>query len=180
MKPFKLDNMKNSAFLLIPLLIVSCKKAVPMKDKEADSVIVSEQSANTLPSDSQVLEIKEDTLKMVTKDESSKIENGQIIKVVDGEKLPLVVDEKFTDKNQKLVLKIRNYENSSLKASITPQNNNMNIRFNQIRTPDGKFDGPFGREISYKIPKHGEVWLIIGKNLMAEGDLTGEFSVRVE
>lgn len=172
--------MKKTAFLLIPLLIVSCKKAVPMKDKTADSIIVSEQSANTLPSDSQVLEIKKDTLKKINKEESSKIENGQIIKVVDGEKLPLVIDEKFTDKNQKLILKIRNYKNSNLKASVTPQNNNMNIRFNQIRTPDGKFDGPFGREISYKIPKQGEVWLILGKNLMAEGDLIGEFSVRLE
>ena len=180
MKPFKLNKIKNLSFILISLLIISCKKAVPMNDKEEkDSIIVSEQPANTLPSDSQALEIKKDSLETLT-DKSVEIKDGQIIKVVDGEKLPLLIDEKFTDKNQKLILKIRNYENPNLKASITPQNNNMNIRFNQIRTPDGKFDGPFGREISYEIPKNGEVWLIIGKNLMAEGNFTGEFSVRVE
>ena len=56
----------------------------------------------------------------------------------------------------------------------------MNIRFNQIKTPDGKYDGPFGREISYKISSKGEVWLMIGKNLMADGKNTGRFSVRIE
>lgn len=182
MKPFKSNNMKKSALILLPLIVFSCKKAVPMSEKKTDSVIVSEQSANTLPSDSQDLKINNDSLKTIQKidNDTDEIKNGQIIKVVDGEKLPLLIDEKFTDKNQKLVLKIRNYKKSSLKASILSQNNKMNIRFNQIKTPDGKFDGPFGRDLSYKIPKNGEVWLIIGKNLMAEGDIVGDFSVRIE
>lgn len=182
MKPFKINNVRNSVLLIVPLLIGSCKKAVSMKDKRDDSIIVSEQSANTLTSDSQELKINKDTVEMIQNNgsEVNEVKNGQIIKVVDGEKLPLLIDEKFTDKNQKLILKIRNYEKTSLKASILPQNNNMNIRFNQIRTPDGKFDGPFSRDISYEIPKSGEVWLIIGKNLMAEEEIAGDFSVRVE
>jgi hypothetical protein len=77
-------------------------------------------------------------------------------------------------------VRITNYKKDQLKANIIPENNNMNIRFNQIKTPDGKYDGPFGREISYKISGKGEVWLIIGKNLMAEGDNVGRFSVRIE
>lgn len=167
------------ALTVISLSVFSCKKAVPMKDNNSDSVIVSEQKANTLPSDSQNLQIEKDSSNNINHDRSVE-KNGQIIKVVDGEVLPFIIDEKFTDKNQKLILKIRNYEKSNLKASIIPQNDKMNIRFNQIRTPDGKFDGPFGREISHAIPKTGEVWLIIGKNLMAEGEIKGDFSVRVE
>lgn len=182
MKPFKASSMKNSGLILLPLIMFSCKKAVPMSEQKTDSVIVSEQSANTLPSDSQDLKINNDSLKNIKKidSEADEIKKGQIIKVIDGEKLPLLIDEKFTNKNQTLVLKIRNYNKSSLKAFILPQNNKMNIRFNQIKTPDGKFDGPFSRDLSYKIPKNGEVWLIIGKNLMAEGEIVGDFSVRIE
>ncbi|HEX7870093.1 MAG TPA: hypothetical protein VF455_08260 [Chryseobacterium sp.] len=175
--------MKKFAFALIPLLVISCKKEVPATESKTDSIIVSEQSANASKIDSQNIEIKKDSSKnskIDNKDEATEVKNGEIIKVVDGEKLPLLIDEKFTDKNQKLILKIRNYEKTDLKASVLPKNNNMNIRFNQIKTPDGKYDGPFGREISYKIPKSGEVWLIIGKNLMADGEIEGDFSVRVE
>ncbi|MGO4709076.1 hypothetical protein AB4Y90_08150 [Chryseobacterium sp. 2TAF14] len=171
--------MKKQAFILIPLLMFSCKKEAAATDKETDSVIVSEQSVNASKPDSQNLKINEDTLKN-NKVELTETKNGEIIKIVDGEKLPLLIDEKFTDKNQKLIIKIKNYEKTDLKASVLPENNNMNIRFNQIKTPDGKFDGPFGKDISYKIPENGDVWLIIGKNLMAEGDLTGNFSVRIE
>ena len=179
MKPLKLNNMKKYALLIIPLLVISCKKETQLTDKKTDSIIVSEQSANTSQIDSQNLKINQDTLK-TSVNSKSEVTNGEIVKVVDGEKLPLLIDEKFTDKKQKLIIKIRNYENLNLKASVLPKNNTMNIRFNQIKTPDGKFDGPFGREISYKITKTGEVWLIVGKNLMADGDYIGEFSVRIE
>lgn len=175
--------MKKIFFALIPLLVISCKKEVPSTEAKTDSIIVSEQSANASKIDSQNIEIKKDSSKnskIDNKDEATEVKNGEIIKVVDGEKLPLLIDEKFTDKNQKLILKIRNYEKTDVKASVLPKNNNMNIRFNQIKTPDGKYDGPFGREISYKILKSGEVWLIIGKNLMADGEIEGDFSVRVE
>ncbi|MFY1046816.1 hypothetical protein [Chryseobacterium sp. GP-SGM7] len=175
--------MKKLFFAFIPLLVISCKKEVPAIETKTDSIIVSEQSANTIKVDSQNIKINQDSVKNSSidgKDEVTGVKNGEIIKVVDGENLPVSIEEKFTDQNQKLVLKIKNYQKSDLKAIVLPKNNNMNIRFNQIKTPDGKFDGPFGREISYKIPKNGEVWLIIGKNLMAEGDLTGDFSVKVE
>lgn len=174
--------MKNSVLLVSLLLIVSCKKAVPSQENKKDSVIVSEQSSNTLSLDSANENMNNDTLKSVnTKlDESLSKQNSEIVKLVDGEKLPSTLECEFTDKIQKAVVRIANYKKDQLKANIVPENNNMNIRFNQIKTPDGKYDGPFGREISYKISGKGEVWLIIGKNLMAEGDNMGRFSVRIE
>ena len=57
-----------------------------------------------------------------------------------------------------------------------------NIRFNQIYIPvgkSGKFDGPFGRKISYPVTITGNYRLIIGENLMAEGDWKGNFSCNV-
>lgn len=174
--------MKNSVLLLSLLLIVSCKKAVPSEEKKIDSVIVSEQSENTLPLDSANSKINKDTLQSlrVKSDDHLNEKTGEITKLIDGEKLPSTLECEFTDKIQKVVVRITNYKKDQLKADIIPENNNMNIRFNQIKTPDGKYDGPFGREISYKISGKGEVWLIIGKNLMAEGDNVGRFSVRIE
>jgi len=142
-------------------------------------VIVSEQSSNTLSLDSANAKVNNDTLQSVNtkSEENVSKQNGE---TVDGEKLPSTLECEFTDKVQKVVVRIANYKKDQLKANIIPENNNMNIRFNQIKTPDGKYDGPFGREISYKISGKGEVWLIIGKNLMAEGDNVGRFSVRIE
>jgi len=174
--------MKNSVLLVSLLLIVSCKKAVSSQENKKDSVIVSEQSSNTLSLDSANEKMNNDTLQSVNtkSDESLSKQNGEIVKLVDGEKLPSTLECEFTDKIQKVVVRIANYKKDQLKANIVPENNNMNIRFNQIKTPEGKYDGPFGREISYKISEKGEVWLIIGKNLMAEGDNMGRFSVRIE
>lgn len=174
--------MKNSVLLVSLLLIVSCKKAVPSQENKKDSVIVSEQYSNTLSLDSANEKMNNDTLQSVNtkSDESLSKQNGEIVKLVDGEKLPSTLECEFTDKIQKVFVRIANYKKDQLKANIVPENNNMNIRFNQIKTPDGKYDGPFGREISYKISGKGEVWLIIGKNLMAEGDNMGRFSVRIE
>ena len=56
----------------------------------------------------------------------------------------------------------------------------QNIRFNQIKFPDGSFDGPFRKKLTHTVKENGEVWLIIGKNNMAEGTANGDFSVTVE
>ena len=174
--------MKNSVLLVSLLLIVSCKKAVPSQERKTDSVIVSEQRENTSALDSSKINKSNDTLQTVhsNSDENVNTQNGEIVKLIDGERLPSTLECEFTDKVQKVVLRITNYKKDQLKATIKPENNNMNIRFNQIKTPDGKYDGPFGRDISYKISGKGEVALIFGKNLMADGDNIGRFSVRVE
>ncbi|MCD1116035.1 hypothetical protein [Chryseobacterium turcicum] len=174
--------MKNSVLLISLLLIVSCKKAVSSQEKQTDSVIVSEQSSNALNSDSAKVKVNNDTLmkQNVKSDTLLNKQNGEAVKLIDGEKLPSTLEYEFTDKIQKLIVRITNYHKAQLKATIIPENNQMNIRFNQIKLKDGQYDGPFGREISYKISGKGEVWLIIGKNLMADGENTGRFSVRIE
>lgn len=159
-------------------MIISCKKEAPANENSDDSLIVSEPPAKIFQ-DSALMD-KDTLAQQMPENIKNEEKAGETVKIIDGQKLPFSIEQEFTDKIQKLIIKIPYYDKPNLNAVITPHNNNMNVRFNQIRTPDGKFDGPFGREISYKIPKSGEVWLIIGKNLMAEGDLEGVFSVRVE
>lgn len=174
--------MKKSILLIIPLMILSCKKEAVVSDMaQKDSLVVNElptpqsrlDSANMPKSDSL---IKKDSVnKELVREEKDKV----IIITKDGSS-SFKIDEEFTDKHDKLILKIVNFNKSKITAKITTKQQDFNIRFNQIKLPDGKMDGPFMREITYNVPASGELWLIIGKNNMADGKTTGSFSVNVE
>jgi len=108
-------------------------------------------------------------------------EGNQIIRVADAAQLPFSLGDEFTAENQTFILKIKNYKNPKISAAVKPKNKEMNIRINQIKLPNGDYDGPFGRELKdYEVPEKGEVWLIIGKSNMASGEAKGDFTVSVE
>lgn len=173
--------MKKLLFI-IPFIVLSCKKETKdIEIKTVDSITSKQKSENTIDS----VVKKEDAKIMDTisaeDPNSTTEENGRVlVKTVDGSRLPIVLKEEFTKEHDKLILKISEYSKPELKARIVTKQNDFNIRFNQIKLPDGMMDGPFGREITYKIPTKGEVWLIIGKNNMADGKITGVFSVSIE
>lgn len=180
--------MKKAVLLLIPLMILSCKKeASASETADKDSVIVSEQPAPSEMKDSIAIRQKDSVInnapltKEVLKTGVAREEKDRtIVRLADGERLPFTIGEEFTEKHDKLILKISNFSASKITAKISTKQQDFNIRFNQIQLPDGKMDGPFTREIAYDVPKSGEVWLIIGKNNMADGKTTGSFSVTVE
>ncbi len=73
-------------------------------------------------------------------------------------------------------------EGDSLTAVVIPDDSNANIRFKQIYIPEGKqgrYDGPFTRQISYPITVKGNYKLIVGENLMAEGNWAGSFTCNI-
>ncbi|MDF2932456.1 MAG: hypothetical protein K0R36_1787 [Chryseobacterium sp.] len=180
--------MKKSILLLIPLMILSCKKEAPVSDApQKDSVIVSEQPAPNSGFDSvdktqrdSVINNAPVTKEVLRTGVAREEKDRVIVRLADGERLPFTIGEEFTDKHDKLILKISNFSKPKITAKISTKQQDFNIRFNQIKLPDGKMDGPFMREITYDVPKSGEVWLIIGKNNMADGKTTGSFSVSVE
>lgn len=104
----------------------------------------------------------------------------QIIRNADASQLPFSIGEEFTEDGQEFVLKLDNFSGKHLKAVLKPSDPDMNIRFNQIKLPDGSYDGPFEKEISIDVKEQGEVWLIIGRSNMASGDGKGHFSVKIE
>jgi hypothetical protein len=180
--------MKKSVLLLIPLVVLSCKKEVPVSETtKNDSVVVSEQPTSSEMKDSVAIRQKDSVINNapmtkevlqtgVAREEKDRV----IVRLADGERLPFTIGEEFTEKHDKLILKISNFSKPKITAKISTKQQDFNIRFNQIQLPDGKMDGPFSREITYDVPKSGEVWLIIGKNNMADGKTTGSFSVTVE
>lgn len=174
--------------LLIPLFIVACKKEnVAETAYNKDSVAVAEQSDSTPQADSTAIRKKDSVINNapVTKEVlrtgvMREVEENQIVRTVDGSRLPFTIGEEFTKDDQKLVLKITNYEKPNIKATISTKDKDFNVRFNQIKLPNGEYDGPFSKEITYEIPQKGEIWLIIGKSNMASGKTKGNFSVSVE
>ncbi|WP_431612550.1 hypothetical protein [Chryseobacterium sp. 'Rf worker isolate 10'] len=179
--------MKKS-LLLIPLIIISCKKepaVTAVQDK--DSTIVTEMPDSAVKADSAALRVKDSIINNapVTKEVLSKgvmrnEKDGQIVRTLDATQLPLTIGEQFTKDDQELVLKLTHYDRPNIKAKISTKEKDFNIRFNQIRVPNGDYDGPFGREITYDTPGKGEVWLIIGKSNMASGNTKGSFTVNIE
>lgn len=179
--------MKKS-LLLIPLIVVACKKepaVIVTKDK--DSTVVTEMPDSVVKTDSVVLRKKDSIInnapvtkevlrKGVMRDEK----DGQIIRTADANQLPFTIGEEFTKDDQDFILKLTRYDRPNIKAKISTKEKDFNIRFNQIRLPNGNYDGPFGREITYETPGKGEVWLIIGKSNMASGNTKGSFTVTVE
>lgn len=178
----------RKSLLLIPLIIVACKKdpnGAEMPSK--DSVAVSELPSKTSTADSAVLRKKDSiinnapvTKEVLRKGVMRNEKEGRIIRTADASQLPFTLGEQFTKDGQELVLKLTHYDKPTIKAKISSNEKELNIRFNQIKLPNGDYDGPFGRDISYETPGKGEVWLIIGKSNMASGNTTGSFTVSVE
>ncbi|WP_299183463.1 hypothetical protein [uncultured Chryseobacterium sp.] len=178
----------KKALLLIPLIVISCKKDPNVAEiTEKDTVTAAELPASQYQMDSSdsrkrdsVINNAPVTKEVLRKGVMRNEKDGQIIRTADASQLPFTLGEEFTKDDQELVLKITNYNQSSINAKITTKENDFNIRFNQIKLPNGEYDGPFGREISHEIKGKGEVWLVIGKSNMASGKTKGSFSVSVE
>jgi len=179
--------MKKS-LLLIPLIIVSCKKEPAVSEiSDKDSSVVTEQPASSIRTDSAVLRMKDSVINNAPKTKEvlktgvmRDVKEGKITRTVDAEQLPVTLGEEFTEDGQEFTLKITGFSKPGIKAKISTNQKDFNIRFNQIRLPNGDYDGPFGREIIYDVKEKGEVWLIIGKSNMASGNTKGSFTVSVE
>lgn len=183
MKQLQLNKLKRF-LILIPIFILSCTNG--------EKSISTSTIADSINLKSEIMNKEHDTPKNgivnFSDDQKPKefpitfriIEGDRIIKTINGDMIPLTISDEFTTDQQKLILKIKNFKGKKIVGKISAKNANMNLRFNQIKFADGSFDGPFGREISVEIPKPGEIWLIIGKNLMADGKLTGKFSVSLQ
>lgn len=180
--------MKKSLLLLIPLIVVACKKEPSVSEtSNKDSMVVSEMPSPAEKMDSAAVRKKDSiinnapaTKEVLKTGVMRNVKDGQIIRTIGAEQFPLTLGEEFTKDGQELILKIENFEKPNLKAKISTKEKDFNIRFNQIKLPNGDYDGPFGREITYDVKDKGEVWLVIGKSNMASGNTKGSFTVSVE
>ena len=63
---------------------------------------------------------------------------------------------------------------------IIPQNNQANIRINQIISPNNESDGPFGKEINYDLTEKGLYQIRIGESLMQGDPFEGNYTLKLQ
>jgi len=178
--------MKKLLFI-IPLALISCKKETSVSNLEIqeDSVIteqiIPKPKSLTKSEKDSVINNAPKTKEILRRGVMREIEGNKIFRIADAEQLPFSIGEEFTQDGQQFILKIQNFEKEQISVTVKPQNETQNIRINQIKLPNGDFDGPFSREIkNYEISQKGEIWLIIGKSNMASGEMKGNFTVSVQ
>lgn len=183
LKQLHLNKMKKLLFL-IPLLIMSCSKKEEVISNSLSQDSMKTTNQNKIQKTDDSLQGVINVLTNIKPKEIAKtfrvIDGDSIIKTINGDMIPLTITDEFTTDHQKFVLKIKNFNGKKIVGKITPENSQMNIRFNQIKLANGEYDGPFGRDLKYDIKKEGEIWLIIGKSNMASGDATGKFNINLE
>lgn len=69
---------------------------------------------------------------------------------------------------------------NQLTVVLVAEDSVANIRINQIFTPDGKADGPFGKSLKRKITEQGDYKIIIGEDQMQGEEWKGKFRLTVK
>lgn len=108
------------------------------------------------------------------------VEGNKIIRTFDASQLPFTIGEEITDEDQQFIILIKNVTKPTISAKINTIEKGRNLRINQVILPDGSSDGPFSKEMKLVSKKNGNYKIVIGKNLMAEGKLSGNISVTVK
>jgi hypothetical protein len=114
-----------------------------------------------------------------TKNDSLKIEKqaDSTARILLAGKDTLVFKLKIDSANQHITVPLKINSGDTLFATLYSKDKKANIRISQIGFPDSTFDGPFGRELNYKIKDTGNYKIIIGENMMAGDRWNGDFTL---
>lgn len=124
------------------------------------------------------------TNKEIRKDSSVKeialatpvIYNNSELKLINGQGEFEI--EKFAKEDQ--MFSFRNDSSKFVSIQLIPQNNQANIRINQIVSPNNNSDGPFGREINYDLTEKGLYQIKIGESLMQGDPFEGKYTLKLQ
>jgi hypothetical protein len=91
----------------------------------------------------------------------------------------LIINLKMDSANDQIIVPLAITSGKELYASVSSNDTNANIRVSQVEAPDSTFDGPFGKNLHYKMKAPGNYKIIIGENMMAADRWKGDFVLRV-
>jgi hypothetical protein len=91
----------------------------------------------------------------------------------------LIIKLKMDSANDHLTIPLTITSGKELFASLSSEDKNANIRISQIALPDSTFDGPFGKNLDFKMKAPGNYKIIIGENMMAGDRWEGDFILRI-
>lgn len=67
----------------------------------------------------------------------------------------------------------------SIHIILESTSDTANIRISQLFSPDGKADGPFGRELKYRFKNSGLFYITVNENLMVGNHYSGPYQVSI-
>lgn len=92
----------------------------------------------------------------------------------------ITLDGNINGFGDKIIYEFEASKGQTLNASVKPKEGEGNVRINQIIFPDGKADGPFGENMSYKLTESGNWKLVIGEDMMAGEPWKGTYLLTIE
>ncbi|MES2410634.1 MAG: hypothetical protein V4535_04230 [Bacteroidota bacterium] len=156
--------MKNCLVIVSLFFIFSCSP------KESINTAIQGGSIDIIAKPKKITENtnrntqNDDTIRMV-------VEDGKGIYRADG---------KIDSRHSRIYVIFTNKAPGDLYAVVTPEKDDVNLRFNQILFPDKTADGPFGKDLAIKLNQIGEHTLIIGHSQMAENPYQGKFTIDLQ
>lgn len=91
----------------------------------------------------------------------------------------LIMKLKMDSATDHLTIPLAITSGNELFAALSSDDKDANIRISQVGLPDSTFDGPFGRDLNYKLKSPGNYKIIIGENMMAGDRWKGDFVLKV-
>ena len=162
--------MKTSLIVLI-IIISACN------DTSQNKV-----SGDSMTSDNDSTKISKNTISNNEVNHSNKANDSIILISFPKDSTWVTVDGRMKGINHPVTVYIPVKQGRHFTATVLPEDSTANIRINQIFTPDGKADGPFGRELKRTLHQQGIYKLILAENMMQGDEWKGNFklTVRIE
>ena len=67
----------------------------------------------------------------------------------------------------------------SVRVKIKTPSDTANIRISQLFSPNGKADGPFGKELIHRFIDSGQYYITVNENRMVGNRYTGPYEVKI-
>lgn len=152
------------SFFIILMVIVACNSRSNNKP-DSNSTATRNDSATTV----------KDTIS------NNEEINDSIINIrFPKDSTSITVSGKMKGINHPITVLIPIKQGKQLTAVIRTEDSLANVRINQIFMPDGKADGPFGKELKRAIHQQGTYKLIISENMMQGEEWKGKFMLTVK
>lgn len=111
--------------------------------------------------------------------DTSKSEKTLTRKSLFGASDTLLFNLKMDSAGQKITVPVNISSGDKIYANLFSADSTANIRISQVGFPDHTFDGPFGKNIVFKIKDTGTYQIIIAENMMAGDKWVGSFNLKV-
>ena len=158
-----MKKMQYSLLFAVILFIAACNSS-DKKGSESSANDSSPRTGDTTTTTAPRMEDTSTTMKPVPPESN---DGDTVCTITVSDTKPKLVRGKLGMNGPSVVYNFTIDKPQSITARIVPDKTDCNIRFSQIIMPGNESDGPFTRELKYKLPAKGKYQLIVGHNMMS-------------